>query len=189
KLGKGTSDNSDDKTNEPPTRSEFQAAAAIAVDVETNSAVARIGDGTTSDSTDLAQVNAGGTITVNSRVKSTPSLTATASAQTDNKSFATPDKSKTFTGTANYGVTLAVTFGDYHNSADADISGNAIVSANGALTVDADSLNAFNPQSTWGTNLASFGNASTYTAKFDTTQGTRVLHEGDTVSVPSSYNP
>ena len=52
------------------------------------------------------------------------------------------------------GVSIAVTVGLYSNNADAYIAGNATVDAGGAITVDAKALNAFDPNSTFGTNLA-----------------------------------
>ena len=169
------------------TRPDFQAAAAIAVVEDTNDALAQIGDGVTTDPTDIAKVAAGGMITVNGNVSDNPLIYATASASTTKEEGSNADKTKTYTGTSSVGVSLAVTVGDYHNNADAYISGNAIVNAKGALTVTASPLNAFDPSNAFGTNLKSFADPATYTAKYDTTMGVQVLHAKDTVRVPTSY--
>ena len=121
------------------------------------------------------------------RLSTSKPFFASASAKTKNDAATTPDKSVTFTGTAEKGVTLAITVGDYHNHADAWIAGNAIVSSAGALTVQANPLNAFNPSSTFGTNLAAFGRASSYSGTYKTTDGTKVLRANDTVVVSEDY--
>src|SRR5262249_55089727 len=121
-------------------------------------------------------------------VSDSPVIYATATAQTSNEPFKKPDLSKTYTGTVNVGVTLAVNVGDYHNDAYAYLAGNAIVDSKGALTVEASPQNLFDPTSTYGSDLATFGDASTYTATYNTTSGTQVLYNGDTVQVPKDYD-
>ena len=174
------------------TRSDFQAAAAFGVGYETNSSHARIGDGNTSDPTDHAVVKAGGAISVSSSVAEAPSIAIGATAQPvpddPNKPVKNADHTKTFTGTVSVGVTLAVSFGDYVNHSDAYISGNAAVDAKGAISVGATPQARFNPSSTYGTNLLSFADKSTYSGKYTSASGVQVLRANDTVNVPSTYD-
>ena len=154
-----------------------------------NTTTAQIGDGDLSDGTDLATVDAGGTITVNSAANDQPAVASSCHMpQTSEEPWKTPDGSMTFTGTVNVGVTLAINVGDYHNHSYAYVAGNATVNAGGALTVEATpSLDEVDPTSTYGTDLASFGDPTTYTAEYKTDAGNQTLNNGDTVYVPPSY--
>ena len=178
----------DNATESTGTRSDFQAAAAISVLEEDNTTTAQIGDGDTSDGTDLATVDAGGTITINSSANDQPCVASSATAQTSEEPWKTPDGAQTFTGTVNVGVTLAIDVGDYHNHSYAYVAGNATVNAGGALTVEATpSLDEIDPTSTYGTDLTSLADPTTYTAKYQTDNGNQTLTNGDTVFVPASY--
>ena len=62
--------------NNNPTKPNIQFAGAVAVVVDTNNATARIGDGNTTDPTDQATVQAGGSVSVTATISSSPSISA-----------------------------------------------------------------------------------------------------------------
>ena len=107
-----------------PMKPDIQFAGAVAIVLDTNKATARIGDGST---TDLATVEAGGSISVTSTVNSFPFLGAGSSV--DSSGNKTTFEGQTATGDTRYGASLAATVGLYENDADAHIAGNAIVDA------------------------------------------------------------
>ena len=167
----------------------FQGALAVAVSIDVNDVTARIGDGVLGDSAHAADVQAGGFVTVTARISNRPDVTSSASTEF-NPEGATSGKfdELTVTGEVKFGVSIAVTVGDFHNHADAHIAGNAAVDAGGTVTVDAKALNAFDPSSTFGTNLAgTVPFLSSPQATYTTADGTQFVSGGQTVEVLDGY--
>ncbi|MGB8168262.1 MAG: hypothetical protein WCF18_12265, partial [Chthoniobacteraceae bacterium] len=169
-------------------RKSWQGAIGVGVVEDTNNVTARIGDGVSGHT---ANVGAEGFIDVTASVDNRPNITVTASTSfdaeaADKKAMEVPAEDEVkVTGDVKYGVSLAVGVSGYHDSADAHIAGNATVNAGGDLTVDAQTMNEFDPSSTFGTNLAEpFKNEPpTYT----TADGSQKMEKDDTVEVPANY--
>ena len=169
-------------TDVPPIkqRTALQGAVSVAFADETNTTTARIGDGDSTHST----VNASGTISVNSTIDNRPKLSAQSSAigagdTTDVKGLTKVQ------GTAKVGISLAIGVGLFTNHADATISGNAIVNAKNAISVNAATVNQIDPLKLWGANLVSPFLDKNTTAKYnsDTFVPPVSLKAGDTVEV------
>ncbi len=125
----------------------YDIAAAIAVHVDYNNVVARIGDGTV-DGASPEQVKADGDISVAATLASRPNLTA--SSKAIDYGAATGDNSRFTTET---GVSAAIAVGLFYNDADAYINNDALVDSKGTLSVSAETLNQIDPTSLWGANL------------------------------------
>ena len=181
----------DPKPKDSTKRKGFQGALAFALSIDENNVTARIGNRLPGQAAD---VEAGGFVKVTARISNRPDVTSTASTEFFTEGAVTGKYSeKKVEGDVNTGVSIAVTVGLFTNQADAFIAGNATVDAGGALTLEAQTLNAFDPNSTFGTNLAatvpflSKPQPTYKAAEFDAADDTVVVDGGETVKVADGH--
>ncbi|MBS0265303.1 MAG: M10 family metallopeptidase C-terminal domain-containing protein, partial [Planctomycetes bacterium] len=179
-----------EEAKEEVTRGTIQGAIGISAIDDTNNVVARIGDPTLGNSTHIAKVAAGGLINVVGTVENVPDIGATASTEFDPEktSVGEGNDEVKLKGDVKVGVSIAISEGRLNDNADAFIAGNAIVNAGGALTVSSETKNAFDPNSTFGSNL--YEPFTQLKAKYQTTDGIKTLSakDADTVEVPAGYS-
>ena len=114
----------------------YDAAAALAIVIDNNSTMARIGDGNADGDSKNGAVDALGEITVYSSITSSPYISAGASTEC-NPNSTQPAGSNKFSGA------FAVSIGLYTNDAKALINSGATVDAGQALVVNAEALNDY----------------------------------------------
>ncbi len=169
----------------PPTqieRKSFQGAVGFAWVQDTNNVSAVIGDGVAAHP---AKVSAVGFISVLSSISNRPDVTSAAAAEYNPHENKTADGAMTVTGgPVNFGVSIAVSVGQYHNHSDAWIAGNATVDAGGKLSVVGKAINEF--EGAFGRNLVTPFTEG-LEAKYKTDGGTQVLNAGDTVELEDGY--
>ena len=119
----------------------YSIGAATAVDYESNTTTARIGDPT---SATPAVVQVMGNISVDANVSDTPVVIAMAGSSGDTGTGQMPTSTQ-FAGS------VAVAIGVYNNTAASFIAANASVDAAGSLSVTSEALNDY--QLTYGQNL------------------------------------
>ncbi|WP_316346829.1 DUF4347 domain-containing protein [Desulfuromonas acetoxidans] len=164
---------------ESPTTNTYDVGAAFAVSVDTNDAVARIGDGV-----HAVDIEADGDITVSATTSNRPAITAQSSTEND-ATGVLPTQNQ---ANAKFGGSVAISVGVYDDNADAYISDLTEIDTAGTLTVEAQTLNQIDPMGLWGVNLITpFFNSNTHaTYSTDETEPVTVAN-GDTVSITDNH--
>ncbi len=166
-------------------RKSTQGAISIGVLEDSNQVKARIGDGVLGNPANVANVDAGGFINVIANLQNRPDISITSSTEYDPEvtSIDGGRVNIALTGDVNTGASLAINVSSIDDDAQAIIAGNATVNAKGALTVDAQAINEFDPASTFGTNLAEPFSEEARRGTHQSDSGSKTLNSGDSVFV------
>src|SRR5262249_30794079 len=137
-----------------------------------------------------AVIHAKGTITLNSTVTNRPYLTSSASTQQaipkePKEGFIGPQNK---VGPVDLGIALAIVFGDYRDHSESYIASNASVYAKKAITVNSQTLNAFDPLSLEGSSLVAPFLPNAFKTTYDTNSGTQILDGGNTAELKPGYS-
>jgi hypothetical protein len=154
-------------------KSPVRGAASVAVNSDSNTTEARIGDGNASQ---RADVEADGFVSVTSTIDNRPEMSVTSSTQP-------PKKKKGGFKKSAAGAAVSVLYGNYANDAMAYIAGDADLDAKETITVSSAALNQIDPTTLWGANLAAPFNKDNLQPGNKSSDGTVLLDAGDTVEI------